>query len=343
MINYNWEVLSLYTTPSVDGMANVIKRVTWRCQVTEGSYYADVYRDTLLASPDPTAFVQYENLDNDTIIEWVKQSENIPTIEAELLEKLEIAKNPPIEDKKLPWVFTDYYNPRVDLYVFTVDGEVVYGPVHWHSDCMNTELERYGAPKSIPDDVLAFRKGIVPLDTPLIINDSIKIYKAQMINSQHVDNPYYSNGHTAWDFSTGIAIGTYEQQEKPLDQAKLDLLKVLSDQVSNHENTDMWVTIQNQSFKVEASIFYRTCIQTRYSIMNDNDTTIWKFKDNGWLRLSKAEMFELMKTIENRVQSIWEWEYNSSQRIDAVTSIQELISVCEEIFAEGFTLFPPNI
>jgi hypothetical protein len=63
VITYKWEVLSLYTKPSLNGLTNVVKRVTWRYQITDGGNYGEIYQDTHLPDPtDSNTYIAYPNL-----------------------------------------------------------------------------------------------------------------------------------------------------------------------------------------------------------------------------------------------------------------------------------------
>ena len=35
MANHTWEILSLYTIPSKNGLQNIVKKINWRFQITE--------------------------------------------------------------------------------------------------------------------------------------------------------------------------------------------------------------------------------------------------------------------------------------------------------------------
>ena len=148
MVQYDWEILSLYTAPSEDGLSNVVKRVTWRYQAKEGSNSADIYRDTYFSSPNPDSFVVFDELDSSTIIGWIQSIENMSEIKASVDAKLELDKNPPIVEKNPPWVYDNLYSEK-DLYIMTKDGEFYHGPIFWNSDSFNKKLKELNLEPSL--------------------------------------------------------------------------------------------------------------------------------------------------------------------------------------------------
>ena len=71
MMNYNIEILSLYVSQSENQLKDVVKRVTWKYQVKDGSYAADLFKDTFFESPNVSKYITYANLDPETIIAWI--------------------------------------------------------------------------------------------------------------------------------------------------------------------------------------------------------------------------------------------------------------------------------
>lgn len=325
MVTYNWQVLSLYTKPSLNGLTDVVRRVTWRYQITDGGYYADIYRDTYLPDPsDTNGYVAYPNLDEDTILGWIQSIENVTALQEELQINLEKAKNPEILENKLPWILEDRYKPREDKYVMVNNGEVMYGPVHWHSDSMNASLESLGLPRSMPEDILAFRKGIVPYDQPLVVNDNVKIYKAMMINDQPPENPWCDNGHIEWDFSTGLAVGTYESIDKPVTDGKQYLSIVFLNMREQLDATPIKMTINNEIIYVGLHPMLKANLYMKMISLDDTTLVDWKFEFNKWLKINKSNIAEILTTLETRTTEISAWELKFVTEKDQASTIEEL-------------------
>ena len=329
MVLFNWEVLSLYAAPSENGLTNVVKRIVWRCQVTEGSYVADIYRDTFLTTAQQGSFVSYDSLTPETVVDWIKAHEDIPALEAELLAKLEEVKNPSIVDKKLPWIYVDQYS-RQDKYVLVHNNQVVHGPVHWHSFVMNEQLVALGLPASLPEDIIVFRKGIAPIDQPLVINDSTKFYKVGLLNEQPPGNIFYDNGHIDWDFSSGKAIGTYNSIPKDLTEAKETVKDVLNNIRSEKEQFPITMNVQNTSINVPIDPMFRLNLMNRLYSLGDSSTCKVQFLGNVWLVVTKAELEQIHSTIEAHVQSGYDWQYDKMLLVDQAQTIAELEQILNQ-------------
>ena len=329
MVLFNWEVLSLYAAPSENGLTNVVKRIVWRCQVTEGSYVADIYRDTFLTTAQQGSFVSYDSLTPETVVDWIKAHEDIPALEAELLAKLEEVKNPSIVDKKLPWIYVDQYS-RQDKYVLVHNNQVVHGPVHWHSFVMNEQLVALGLPASLPEDIIVFRKGIAPIDQPLVINDSTKFYKVGLLNEQPPGNIFYDNGHIDWDFSSGKAIGTYNSIPKDLTEAKETVKDVLNNIRSEKEQFPITMNVQNTSINVPIDPMFRLNLMNRLYSLGDSSTCKVQFLGNVWLVVTKAELEQIHSTIEAHVQSGYDWQYDKMLLVDQAQTMAELEQILNQ-------------
>lgn len=103
-----WKIDSLECAPSLDGMTNVVRTAHWRAYATDGELRTDSYGSVALASPDPSAFIAYDALDEATVIAWVHaaleaQGSAVADMEAGLEASLKGLRNPPIVKPQLPW------------------------------------------------------------------------------------------------------------------------------------------------------------------------------------------------------------------------------------------------
>jgi len=336
MITYKWEVLSLYTKPSLDGLTDVVRRVTWRYQITDGGNYGEIYQDTYLPDPtDSNTYIAYSDLSEETILGWVQSIEDIPALQAELQLKLEKSKNPDIVENKFPWILEDRYNPREDLFVMVYNDEAVYGPVHWHSDGMNASLEMCGHPRSMPEDILAFRKGIVPYDEPLIVSSTLRIYKAQIVNEQPPHNPFYDNGHIVWDFSNDIAVGTYQSIEKPFYHGK-DFVKGMINNWVNYTMKDVPIpmTINGQDMVFNNQVLDKLELSVKCNHMDDTSTCDWKSSDGKWFTATKADLAAILTALNDRTSFLATWEKEKTTLLEQISSLSEVINMYESLNIE---------
>jgi len=335
MITYKWEVLSLYTKPSLDGLENVVRRVTWRYQITDGGNYGEIYQDTYL--PDPSGsntYIAYPNLTEETILGWIQSIEDVPALQAELQLRLEKSKNPDIIENKLPWILEDRYKPREDMYVMVFNDEVVYGPVHWHSDGMNASLEACGHPRSMPEDILAFRKGIVPYDKPLVVSSTLRIYKATMLNDQPPQNPFYNNGHIIWDLSGDIAIGTYQSIEKDIRYGKDFVRGSVANWVQQMCDNPTKIIVNDSTLWFYSQLPQRMELYYEISKMDDTSTCDLKSGDGQWFTANKAKLIEILDILDQNEEYIKNWEKEKIILKDQASTIPELITLFENCHNE---------
>jgi hypothetical protein len=330
MITYKWEVLSLYTKPSLDGLENVVRRVTWRYQITDGGNYGEIYQDTYL--PDPSGsntYIAYPNLTEETILGWVQNIEDVPALQAELQLRLEKSKNPDIIENKLPWILEDRYKPREDMYVMVFNDEPVYGPVHWHSDGMNASLEACGHPRSMPEDILAFRKGIVPYDKPLVVSSTLRIYKVTMLNDQPPQNPFYNNGHIIWDLSGDIAIGTYQSIEKDIRYGKDYVRSVIQGWEQQMIDNPIKIIVNDSTLFFNSQLPQRVELYYKISTMDDTITCDFRSGDGQWFTANKAKLIEILNIIDQREEYTRNWVKEKTILLDQASTIPEVMTLFE--------------
>ena len=103
---YEWSILQLECAPSLDGMTNVVKFVSWRLYGTDGTYSAVKQGKLEVGSPAPSNFTPYNDLTQNQVIEWVKETLGQQTIDnmiADINTQLQEMANPSIVTPPLPW------------------------------------------------------------------------------------------------------------------------------------------------------------------------------------------------------------------------------------------------
>jgi hypothetical protein len=95
MINYNFEK-PILEVKLIDGdLKNVITTVHYRYTGTdENGISADVYGAKGLNAPDPQNFTEFEDLDNETICDWLGL--DIESMEANIANQIDLKVNPKI-------------------------------------------------------------------------------------------------------------------------------------------------------------------------------------------------------------------------------------------------------
>jgi hypothetical protein len=107
MINYTWIVTQLLTE-TIEGNENYV--VIAHCETigVDGEYSASVPNVIQFSTEDVTVFVPYEDLTEEMVIAWIKESlgeEGVLLIEASIQAQIEAQKNPPVtpQETPLPW------------------------------------------------------------------------------------------------------------------------------------------------------------------------------------------------------------------------------------------------
>ena len=106
-ITYTWNVNTMDTAPSANGLANVVKVVHWRLAATDGTYTAETYSTVSLDSPNPDDYTAFSDLTEAQVISWVEAKLDMDKIKEGLEKQLEQLANPPIVVKQGPW--SSYY------------------------------------------------------------------------------------------------------------------------------------------------------------------------------------------------------------------------------------------
>jgi hypothetical protein len=95
MILYNFEK-PILEVKLIDGdLENVVTTVHWRYTGTdENGISADMYGAKSLDAPDPQNFTEFEDLDNETICNWLGL--DIEAMEANIANQIDLKVNPKI-------------------------------------------------------------------------------------------------------------------------------------------------------------------------------------------------------------------------------------------------------
>ena len=119
MINYTWIVTQLLTE-TIEGNENYV--VIAHCETigVDGEYSASVPNVIEFSTENVTVFIPYEDLTEEMVIAWIKESlgegckdledgedctDGVLLIEASIQAQIEAQKNPPVtpQETPLPW------------------------------------------------------------------------------------------------------------------------------------------------------------------------------------------------------------------------------------------------
>ena len=108
-----WSISQLEYKPSKDGKSNVVTSVHWDAndskEVTKDgekiTYFGRRYSYINLDTSDLSSFVEYDKLDEDTVVGWVKASlgdDEVKSIEDGITNEIDDKENP-TQGKGKPW------------------------------------------------------------------------------------------------------------------------------------------------------------------------------------------------------------------------------------------------
>lgn len=97
----NWSIVALDVHTKVGEMDSVVYQVHWSAQMVDGEHSASIIGADSLTDPDPDSFTPFEDLDKDTVLEWLHAK-----MGEERLQQMEESLLSQIEDKKHPKSYT---------------------------------------------------------------------------------------------------------------------------------------------------------------------------------------------------------------------------------------------
>lgn len=103
-ITYTWDVNTLDTAVSEDGLENVVKIIHWRLSATDGTYKAESYSTVSLDPPSADNFTNFNSLTEEQVIAWLESKLDVDDIKQNLDRELAALAEPPIVTKKAPWL-----------------------------------------------------------------------------------------------------------------------------------------------------------------------------------------------------------------------------------------------
>lgn len=330
MIEYTWEILSLHTAPHENGLNNVVKKINWRYQATEDSYFGDYYSTTELNDPNPssTTYIQYDDLTEETIINWIKSKINFDDLVERVNNNLEENKNPKIVEKNVPWEYP-FHLTGEEQYLVVIDDQPndlkkIWGPLMWDSGRINKGLKERGFESlSVPDNMIIYRKGLIPIDQPLVLSDRVKIYRVDFNPQPTFDQVFEYNEGQTWVTSTGRAVGTYFVFEKTVEKIKEDFKELGRQRRNNKLFTPAKMILTGSEILTYTDAQTYLLAKNKAATMSDTDIISWKLGES-WINASKNDLIQISDFINSKMQEYYDEEYNFSIEVDECETVDEL-------------------
>jgi len=326
MIQYDLEVLSLYTAAQENGLPDVVKRATWRYQAKDGSWVADMFQDTYFDPPDPAQYQHYRDLNPDVVAGWILAKVDVDQLQSALRDQLDQLRNPArVTEKSRPWDYVNFYQ-HGDRYVLFHEGEVLWGPLNWNSDSFNAALQRVGLEASFPNDIHARQRRILPVWEPLTVNAATNtvLYKCELLNDQPEDSIFDQNEHLTWDLSAWPVTGTYEVIPRPLPHIRDRLQGYLQGVRGQRATAGVSVTVGDQDIMLDTDPVSRLRIWEKYVAMADSDTVLLLARDHVSVSVTKPELAMIMQHMHQHMESVDQWYQACHETILSATTVEQL-------------------
>jgi hypothetical protein len=331
-MNHKWEILKLNVVPSLDGLESVVKSVNWRFTVQEEMHYGDVYSVTELTYPKTESFIRYEDLTEETVIDWIKNNIDYSSLLEKATTILENNKNPKILEKDPPFEKKEKYTGNEEyLIVIDNDLEKRWGPFKWNSNRANNGLIHYGITDyKFPFDIIMYQKELLPDNTPFRVNERITLYKVEYTQKPKDYNELLEyTDNLSWITDSGKAVGTYFIRNRTVDELKELLIeKTLAKYNDMRYKNLIDFEFNNKIYKVGSD--YDTILLLFFAnlTLNNRETAVIKLPNSlEYIEFNKELLDSLSNTIYNHLDNIIQQERTTVELIKSSSTIEELIEI----------------
>lgn len=330
MVEYKWEILSLYVVPHENGLDNIIESVNWRFQAREDSSFGDVYDVTVLPRPSSDKYKVYKDLDEETIIGWVKDQIDYDALVKRAEEKLAEDKAPAIVEKEPPFQKTNKYNGDEEyLIVFDNDPEKVWGPMRWNSKRANNGLKENGiSDYEFPFDITMYQKELLPIDSPQEVTEGVTLYRVEYTEQPEFDEIYQYNDGLQWALDSGKAVGTYHVHDRSLDDIKDILIdKVVRQSEEKQNEGSISIDHNGNSYAANASLEFRSLLSATKNAIPASGTVVVRLHNNEYIEVTEEELDEIIVNVEAEHQKVLNEEKSLVSNIRSANTVDELKSL----------------
>lgn len=106
MNTYTWSVKQVDCLPTLNNQTNVVFRVHWNCQGTDGKDIVNTFGSVEVPFNESNTFINYSSLTELDVINWVKTilgDEQVTNIEQHCDTQINLLQNPTVISPALPW------------------------------------------------------------------------------------------------------------------------------------------------------------------------------------------------------------------------------------------------
>lgn len=335
-VEYKWQVLSLYTIPHENGLDNIVKSVNWRFQAGDGSYFGDVYDTTDLPKPSSSnSYLAYDQLDEDTVVNWVTNQIDYDDLVRQAEERLEQNRNPSVVEKDPPFKKPEKYTGEEE-YVIVFNNGNVWGPMKWNSRRANNGLKENGITDyEFPFDITMYQKELLPTDVPTEPISGVKVYKVDHIeeNPPEFDPIFENNPGLTWVTDSGKAVGTYIIKDRSLEDARDKLKqKAFGYSINQREGSKIPLKNELETKYIDGTLPNLVFLTSIISSLgaDSNETVIVQTLDDSYIEVNYTQLKNTIDDLLNVHQSIVKNESSIIEQINKSDNTDDL-----KVIAEG--------
>ena len=200
------------------------------------------------------------------------------------------------------------------MFALVNDKELILGPIEFNHRLINSSLEEdlevdY---KVSPSDYL---------NVPIVITEKIKILNV-LEDKPECDSRCEELILYKYEVLDAEVMLYYEKKSIDLNIIKQKYKDVISNERWKTENYGHIIfVLDGEEIKVSTSRENRISLVNKLAI----GTSPYKFKfENSWFEVTSEHLREILSKIDEKIQQIFDWEFEKMQEIDNCTSIEEL-------------------
>jgi hypothetical protein len=162
------------------------------------------------------------------------------------------------------------------------------------------------------------------LDGKLTINENTVILPTELHEPEAINTKIEQHAGPFWTFTEEKAIGAFGTAPKNIDQVKNELKAQLAVNRFKLETKSIDIAIQGTTVTLLGTRETKMIVANTYIVMPDESNIDWKFENNIFLNLSKAEMGYVLQQVVISTQSAFSLESAKIAEIDDCETLEEL-------------------
>ena len=204
-------------------------------------------------------------------------------------------------------------------YALVDNDSIKVGPRTYHPAFFKKYLDRQNIVFELPDRYDS-------VDT-IQISDTVKIVKVMDPDIPEYDSLTEQLAGPYWDVLVEPITGTYSVADQTIESMRSNAKEIVASNRYNNEIAGVDVDINGTTVHVSTARDDRHIWIQAMLLMDDVTPQAFKFDNNIWLNLLKADIQTIINAIMAKVQSAFDWESGKVAEIDAATTKAEIQAI----------------